>query len=264
MRRVISILIIGALLLLPAFGQQAAQQMLVSQGGGFSPASISGLRLWLKADSLALNDGDAVATWADSSGNSNAATQATSSKRPLYKVGIQNSLAAVLFDGTDDVLTANSLAATFTGNDKPSTVVMVFRKTSNSGSQAFFSFGNSGLSSNYHYLFITGGAYNEERSSGGVAARSGGTPDTSAHIISNVFTGTALSVLIDGSAVINNQGFDTASITFDQFALGALARISMSEFLAGYLMEVAVYDSALSTTDRQSVESYLKTKWGTP
>ena len=42
-----------------------------------------GLALWLKADAITgLADGDPVASWADSSGNSHTATQATSGSRP--------------------------------------------------------------------------------------------------------------------------------------------------------------------------------------
>ena len=37
----------------------------------------NGLKLWLKADSLALTNNAPVATWTDSSGNANDAVQAT-------------------------------------------------------------------------------------------------------------------------------------------------------------------------------------------
>lgn len=79
----------------------------MTSGGAaaFSPLDIPGIQLWLDASQIVgLNDGDSVATWSDLSGNANNATQATASKKPLYKVNRITAKAAVLFDGVDDVL----------------------------------------------------------------------------------------------------------------------------------------------------------------
>jgi hypothetical protein len=66
----------------------------------WTPASIAGLQLWLDANQITgLNDGDAVATWSDLSGNSRDNTQATVSKRPIWKTTY------VKFDGVDDFMT---------------------------------------------------------------------------------------------------------------------------------------------------------------
>lgn len=50
------------------------------------------------------NDADLIYTAADKSGNGNHAVQATQSKRPSYKVGIQNGLSVMRYDGSDDYL----------------------------------------------------------------------------------------------------------------------------------------------------------------
>lgn len=83
-------------------------------GSAFNPSKISGLQLWLKADTglfqnsngttAVTADGDPIGYWADQSGNSNHATIATSSLRPTYKVAQQNGYGGVKFDGTDDYL----------------------------------------------------------------------------------------------------------------------------------------------------------------
>lgn len=71
----------------------------------FSPSDLSSLVAWYRADTLTgLNDGDPVATWTDDSGNGYDLTQSTPSQRPLWRTNIQNSLAVVRFDGTDDLL----------------------------------------------------------------------------------------------------------------------------------------------------------------
>lgn len=57
----------------------------------------SSLRVWLRADSLALNDGDAVQTWNDVSGFGNNATQSVVSQRPILKKNQIGTLSTVQF-----------------------------------------------------------------------------------------------------------------------------------------------------------------------
>jgi len=73
--------------------------------GGFDPRQIPGLKLWLDASQIAgLNDGDAVGTWSDLSGNGNDATQATASNKPTFQTNELNGLPSIQFDGVDDFL----------------------------------------------------------------------------------------------------------------------------------------------------------------
>jgi len=65
-------------------------------GGKAIPLTISGLVTWVRPESLAaLVDNDPVATWPDESGAANDLTQGTASKRPIYKVNIQNGRSGV-------------------------------------------------------------------------------------------------------------------------------------------------------------------------
>src|SRR5574343_1369214 len=98
---------------MPAFGHPSqfsfgSKDIGFPRGGGaapFSPSDVPGLFQWLvAADITGLNDGDAVATWEDSSGNNRDASQATGANRPTYKTNIVNSLPVVRFDGSDDYL----------------------------------------------------------------------------------------------------------------------------------------------------------------
>src|SRR5947199_7465033 len=71
---------------------------------GFSPASLTGLKLWVRAESLvSLANNAAVSTWKDESGNGSDLVQATGSKRPVYVANVEG-LPGVSFDGVDDVL----------------------------------------------------------------------------------------------------------------------------------------------------------------
>ena len=72
----------------------------------FSPTDLTGLSVWLDADQITgLNDGDAVSTWNDASGNSNNATQTDTAKQPTYEVNELNGKPVVKF--TSDVLTGS-------------------------------------------------------------------------------------------------------------------------------------------------------------
>lgn len=92
-----------------------------------SPSDFGTLLVQYKSDSLALNDGDAVSSWSDSSGNGNTATGAGSS-RPLYKTNIFGSLPAVLFDGVDDKMILTT-GVTLSTTDE-FTIMCSFKSTS--------------------------------------------------------------------------------------------------------------------------------------
>lgn len=76
-----------------------------------SPDTLSGLLVWLRADSITgLNDGDAVSTWQDDSGTNHSFTQSNSTQRPQYKTNLLETHPAVRFDGVNDCLVNASVA----------------------------------------------------------------------------------------------------------------------------------------------------------
>jgi hypothetical protein len=74
-----------------------------------------------------LNDGDAVSTWNDVSGNGRDASN-TLTARPLYKVGIQGGQPTVRFDGVNDYLVF-SPSVTF---GSPASAICVYKRSSTS------------------------------------------------------------------------------------------------------------------------------------
>jgi hypothetical protein len=74
------------------------------------PSDITGLLAWHSASDIeGLSDNDDVSTWADLSGNSKDFTQGTAGYCPHYKTNIINSLPALLFDNSDDVMNSPSI-----------------------------------------------------------------------------------------------------------------------------------------------------------
>ncbi len=207
----------------------------------FSPIDIAGLKLWLKADLLALVDGDPVGTWPDSSGNANNATQATSGFRPVYKTGIVNGLPAVKFDGVDDFMG-------FT----PLTTIQ----------SAFFVVKNLASGGNQPFAPILGGTSTFDWIGGGATT-----------LLDSSF---ASANLISGSGYVNGVSTVVASIVrplvfalLEVIAIGPTAanyltqdRTNFNRNWDGYYAEVILYDSALGSTDRVKVENYLLAKYG--
>lgn len=87
---------------------KVVEGVLVGSSPGFSPLDISGLALWLRADSINLSDGDAVNFWADQSGLGRHMEQATAAQRPTFRANVINNLPVVQFDGSDDRLLRSS------------------------------------------------------------------------------------------------------------------------------------------------------------
>lgn len=214
-------------------------------GGGFTPADIAGLALWLDASQIVgLSDGDPVATWADESGNSNDATQGTSGRRPTYQTGEINGLPVVRFDGADDRLVV-SLA-----NAQPYTVFFVGKAAAASGNQYFV----DGATLNTGVISNGGGdtlciAYNGSFIIAPVAM-------TSYRYVACVFNGASSVLSISGAATTGDLG----TVGTSGMAIGANA--DGSDNLTGDIAEVIVYHAGLNTTDREAVEAYLAGKYG--
>jgi len=63
---------------------------------GTGPSSLTGLIIWLKADSLGLNNNDVIPTWSDQSGRGNHFTQSLGDAlKPIYHTAQINGLPAV-------------------------------------------------------------------------------------------------------------------------------------------------------------------------
>jgi hypothetical protein len=68
------------------------------------PSDVSGLAIWLRADTLGLTDGDPVLSWTDSSGLGRHAVPYIIPAPPTFQTNELNGKPIVRFDGVDDVL----------------------------------------------------------------------------------------------------------------------------------------------------------------
>ena len=233
-------------------GQRRRRRMAVG-AFSFDPLSVAGLKLWLKADALALTDNSPVDAWADASGSTNGVAQVTGMKMPTFKTNVLNGLPVVRFDGIDDTLFRLAAAG--------------FACTQG---HAIFAVLNPTSAVAYGMAVVTNYQANELRQSGagGVAEwmiPSGFIQVDSADDLTGlwkVWTGTysvaAQTLELAINSVSQGTQNDPGPLGVGDIYIGS--RTDTYHWL-GDIAEVLVYDAALSATDRQNIENYLIAKY---
>jgi hypothetical protein len=241
----------------------------------FSPTNIAGLQLWLDATtglfdatsggSEVTTDGSAVARWEDQSGNGRHIIQATVNDRPILKTSIQNSKNILRFDGTSDYL---SRTDAFVYNFGSATIFCVVK--SSPGLDARLIAEGSSTSNVQIYAPIQAFATTASKLSSFIRANSsavnlaqqdyGTAFDGTFRLVGCVDTGSNYAGYVNKISSLN-ANYTRTTTTLNRFSVGCLIRNTLSNFFSCDLGEVIIYGSALSTTDRQSVENYLYNKW---
>lgn len=210
------------------------------RGGAFTPLSIPGLQLWLKADAglyqertgvgattPASSDSDPVGSWLDQSGQGFHCTASADSVRPTLKLAIQNGLPVVRFDGVDDLLQSASITGL------PAITLFLLAK--------------SGVTTSAYVLTL-------------------GPADQ--HAVIQGFTATKwewFSTPRTEIATISTANFQVISTAVGSTATAAWkvgAATGGGSSWSGDLGEVLVYDSVLSAGDQTAVQAYLQSRWG--
>jgi hypothetical protein len=202
----------------------------------------SPLKAWYDATELALSDTNAVATWADLSGNSNDITEATN--RPTYRTNIQNSLPVVRFDGSNDRLSKTGGLTGITAQP----LTFFFAVDSNTTARRLFNLGtNVALAHEVAGFRMNAGASLDYAASATTFGVHVCVYNTTSSIGSR--NGTASSV----ATVSTNNPNGNFSVGSD---------LGPGNFLNGDFGEIGVIAGAVSTENRQKLEGYLGHKWG--
>lgn len=229
---------------------------------------VSGAALWLDADdatTFSYSSGTRVSEWRDKSGNARHFTQGTSANQP-DRSGTQGGKTSVIFNVSGNIYTLINAsydwsASAFTvfgvidfngGNfpailGRSATGSLALGANSASANFAISRIGQATSSSN---LTVTGTnadvvAYKSAGISGGnvtVDVYKNGTIGSAALTLGSLGAGTRAQLGSSGADGALTDGFGSN----------------------GYICEVIVYPSQLNDADRNTIESYLKTKWGTP
>ena len=222
------------------------------------------------ADTIAQADASAVSSWADSSGNSKTATQATSTKQPTYRTNVLNGHAVVRGDGGDGL---QMPAVNFSGG-ATATIYLVANQTVDATTAVIYELtGNAGS---------TTGGVGVYRESGNTVVPQVSVSGTSVEVID---TGIALrsahkiiavrvdvarrkqriTVFVNGRARTSfwSANTTTTASALANAAVNLMARNNgASVFQTGDLAFAAAAATRHSTTNLRNMISYLSDYYG--
>lgn len=223
----------------------------VTGGAAWTPATLgANLRAWYDASdsaTITLDGSSNVQTWADKSGNSYTATQATAGIRPSVATAAQNGKDAILFDAGEGF----SLPDLFTGLSAGTALIVAknFNDPPDIGGGSKLDAGNFGGTS--HHPFSDGVIYD---GFGSNVRKTVGNPTPSLaswHIQEMLSAASDYRFYLSGSLL-----FSTATNTVAWTTTPAI-----STNFVGHIAEIIICSTALSDADRLLAETYLATKW---
>lgn len=232
---------------------------------GFSPTQLAGLSLWYDISDLTTlfqdaagttpvtADGDPVGRINDKSGNSFYCSQSTASARPTYKT--DGTYHWLLFDGGDFLDISNNLWSGAIDSDNTLIAGAQITATGIRGIIGVSGYDGvnllaSGASVANFYVKTTGSAIN---------------PIGTTNILNTNRVISADRQRSSGDAKVwQNQNLESSlSVTgADKLSGASFLGKANTGLWAGNIYNIAVYDVQLSTTDRNSVESYIADKSG--
>lgn len=244
------LLLMGGVVLLGACGDDSTAP---------NPGSFSGLVAWFDASALTgLAEDDSVGTWPDRSANGNDATQATAANQPLYKASLIGGRPGLSFDGTDFLATGDVSLGTFS-------MFIVFSATANGMP---ITHGDATGTGNGHWIYTDEGCAIDLRRGGAFSGKNVSPDwgiDGASRVVTHTFDGTHAGNLlyIDGTAqtLVDCLSSVDPGTTPTAQALGIGARPTGANPVTGSIAEVIVYDRVLTAAERQTVETYLGTKY---
>lgn len=226
------------------------------------PSTLTSLAARFDAQAISgATDGQALATWLDSSGKGKHATQASTTSQPVYKTNQLNGWPAVRFDGVDDFLSSPSLF----GSRATNTVVAVLRTRSFAAVQVPWGLETGGGGSD---AAINTAGTRALFAPGGYITYAGGTTTLNTFErwtnVSRNWVNT--SRVPKNGAVLYINGADLLADS----QLGAGDVITMGKSVAqGFpapvdIAELLVFDSPLTDAQIRGLDAYLANKWAVP
>lgn len=248
---------------------QPNSQAVADEPAEWTPNSIAGCVLWYDfSDANTLftdagstkvsSDGDAIYQVNDKSGNNHHGVQTTAGARPLYKTGIQNSLSIARFDGVNN--TGSHFNITMSASSGSFTMIAAFYDNV------------TGIKSTPRGLFDTQTGRliflpQTTNNNGYIGWYDGGYKDIAVNAHQNWEIDSWVLNSATTTGYVYQNGNLLGNATYSAKAIGGRVRLcAFQDTLSNYLLaadmcEVILYTSALSDTDRGTVETYLNNKW---
>lgn len=218
----------------------------------FLPTSVSGCKLWLRADlGITLNAGN-VSLWADQSGNGHNASESTGAKQPAYFAS-GGALGQAYTLWTEN--SAQILLGTLSISTPFSYYIVCDYDGTGTNSYGFDLGGNTNAlqcagTSNQFNVGVTAST----------VAFSGLSPNTPYAVLFKGSVGSSTSV-IHGFAPQSNASPPTSPMT--QFSVGSYTGDLGVVGWGGKIYEVIVYDHVMTAPEDAQLQAYLTARYGT-
>ena len=232
-------------------------------------ASIKNLIAWFEPTSLEsfggveMNDGDAVTNWRDINPTNPIKLQTTTTSAPTYKRSCINNLPCLSFNGTTNYLDTTTLSSNSI-NSRQISVFAVITPLNLSSARSFIISNGSWLAGSFNLLITNASGTNrlgyEVQAATSFVYTTYVVKNNVTYIASVVDDGSASNLYLNGGSTLgtgNSIGSAAISNAYP-FNIGHNTR---QELFNGYFAELIIYDRALTTKERQSVEKYLSQKW---
>jgi len=219
----------------------------------FSPASLSGLSLWLKADAGVTLSGSNVTSWADQSGNGNNATPLEGLDSPTYQANSINSKPSIYFDFSFLQIPTNSIGNS--GN------ISIFIALDYTGGEVILNKGDGASYAGSEWEISTANGFGYVDISAEQWKYSTYTQGTGLQLLGGIATAGVFQVAINGTNVGTPPDAPSQlnpisqNIGIGGCGQGTLVNANMN------VAEIIIYNRAVTSTERQQVESYLNTKY---
>lgn len=216
----------------------------------WTPKSISGLKLWLRAD-LGTTIATGVSVWADQSGNGNNVTQGTGSKQPTLNAtdAAYNNKSTLSFASAS----AQCLQGTFGVAVAQPYTLFVVANNGRAGVQSYFDGSTAGGRCETYNDATTDKIY------GGTAFLSVADNSTSPRVMTYEMNGASSKIYVSSNTAAGTG--DPGSNTLAGATIGA-AFDQASDALNGKVAEVLLYTSVLSAANQATVRAYLGGRYG--
>ena len=228
-------------------------------------AAVEGnLALWLDAANLngvsntGVNDGDAISSWMDLSGNENHAIESDTSKMPTIDNDVFNNMKSIKFDGSDDQLkltqrallgknyTLFIVAQSLAANQESGSLLTQYNSAYNSG------IGRGGFYSYQDKVGFWMGGY-----SGKYTSPIYGVADP--FIMTATNDDNTVDVFVNGDVRSSEGGISVTTPIDQDTYIGQ--QLGVNEPLNGSISEIIVFDSVLTDSQIMSIQAYLANKW---
>lgn len=231
------------------------------------PLSVPGCVAWLDAadTSTITSSGGAVSSVRNKANSQIPFIQASGGNQPATGSSTIAGNNVITFDGTNDYLTADSIATFFTGTDVPCSFFVVFKPTSSVAIGTPWALGRV-FSTNALFIHDNGTTnglrvLRRDTSSNTATATTTIVANGTTAISSGIFTGTSLNAFLNGASYYDST-FDVGALVLDRFTVGARSSGgSVNSYLQGDIAELIMYRRQISASENTSIVKYLGNKW---